>query len=193
MNHRIQNNLTLVSGFLSMQARNSADDATKAALGEARHRVSAVALVNRRLYGTEQAALVDVSRYVDELLDDLASSVDPRWREQIQRDLTKAMLPVDRAVKLGLIIAELFINMSKYAYEGTVGPVEVTLSRTDDHLRLKFADKGRGRAASGQTSGSGFGSQMMRVLIQALEGGLEFSDNDPGLCATITFKSLDGA
>jgi len=70
VNHRIQNSLQLVSSFLAMQARASDDPELHAALEEARRRLTAVAVVHRRLYRGDQIELVDAARYIEELCAD---------------------------------------------------------------------------------------------------------------------------
>ena len=189
VNHRVQNSLTLVNSFLSLQARDSSDPATRAALEEARRRIFAVSLVHRRLYGTEQVRTVDGARYIDDLLDDLLGSMGEEWRSQVVRDLEPVLLPNDRAISIGLILTELVINANKYAYEGGSGPLRVELTKNGNSFRLTVADNGKGRGAAS----NGFGSRMLDVLVRQLEGTLEFTDNRPGtraiLAAPIEFAS----
>lgn len=181
VNHRVQNSLTLVSSFLSIQARSSDDPATREALAEARRRISAVSLVHRRLYSADQVRTVDGARYVDELLDDLLASTDSGWAAQVARNLEPVLLPTDKAIGLGLILTELFINANKYAYDGAPGPLEVVLSECGNTFRLTVADHGKGRGSSG----NGFGSRMIDALVHQLGGSLEFFDNQPGTCAVL--------
>jgi len=90
------------------------------------------------------------------------------------------LLPNDRAVSVGLVLTELFINAHKYAYSGTPGPLQVTLTENDGKFRLTVGDQGVGR--SGGTS-SGFGSRMLDSLVHQLGGTLEFKNNQPGTLA----------
>lgn len=176
VNHRVQNSLTLVSSFLALQARESDDEATRAAIEEARRRISAVSLVHRRLYGSDQVRTVDGARYVDELLDDLLASAGDEWRPHVTRDLEPVLLPNDKAISMGLVLTELFINANKYAYAGAPGPLHVALADDGHNFRLTVADQGKGREAAG----SGFGSRMIDALVRQLGGTLEFSNNRPG-------------
>jgi len=73
--HRVQNSLQLVSSFLALQARASGNSELQSALGEARRRLSAVALVHRRLYRGDQVQTIDVGRYIEELCADTLSSM----------------------------------------------------------------------------------------------------------------------
>lgn len=186
VNHRVQNSLTLVSAFLSMQARKSSEPAVKDALEEARHRISAVSLVHRRLYGTDQVRMVDAARYIDELLDDILATLDAEWRNQIRRDLEPVFISNERAISMGLVLTELIINANKYAYEGKPGPLTVSLTSTGEAFQLMVADQGKGRANAVQ----GFGSQMMDALMVQLEGALRYLDNHPGTKAVLSAPIL---
>ncbi len=186
VNHRVQNSLTLVSAFLSMQARKSPEPAVKEALEEARHRISAVSLVHRRLYGTDQVRMVDAGRYIDELLDDILATLGVEWGSQVRRDLEPIFISNDRAISMGLVLTELIINANKYAYEGKPGPLTVSLTSTGEAFQLMVADQGKGRANAVQ----GFGSQMMDALMAQLEGALRYLDNHPGTKAVLSAPIL---
>lgn len=182
INHRVQNSLQLVSSFLSMQARESADAALQAAVGEARRRIAAVSLVHRRLYRSDQLETIDAARYLDELLDDLVASIGEDWGRHLVRDLQPIMLPNDRAVGLGLVLTELVINANKYAYGGAPGPLRVTLAEDRNLFRLIVTDEGAGRG----TARSGFGSRLIEGLVRQLGGTLDYDDTQPGTRATLT-------
>jgi chemotaxis family two-component system sensor kinase Cph1 len=181
VNHRVQNSLQLVSSFLGLQARASEDEALKENFEEARRRLTAVALVHRRLYRADQIETVDLARYMEELVDDLQQSLGPEWAGMFSLQLAPVVVPTDRAVTLGLVLTELVINANKYAYGGRPGPVEVTLSKLDTRMRLIVADKGRGRQGHTQ----GFGSRMMNAMVSQLQGELVYEDNEPGLRAVL--------
>jgi two-component sensor histidine kinase len=50
INHRVQNSLAIVSGFLSLQARDANDISLRGGLKEAGRRITAIGLVHCRLY-----------------------------------------------------------------------------------------------------------------------------------------------
>lgn len=186
VNHRVQNSLQLVSSFLGLQARASDDEGLKESFEEARRRLSAVALVHRRLYRADQIETVDLSRYIEELLDDLGQSLGPEWEGMFELQLAPVIVPTDRAVTLGLVLTELVINANKYAYGGKPGPVAISLAEADGMLRLAVADQGGGRKGDGQ----GFGSRMMKAMVGQLQGELIFEDNEPGVRAILRASPL---
>jgi chemotaxis family two-component system sensor kinase Cph1 len=181
VNHRVQNSLQLVSSYLSMQARSSKEAGLQEALGEARRRLSAVALVHRRLYRADQLGVVDVARYIEELCADTFSFKGTDWAEHLTLNLSPVLVSTDRAVTLGLVLTELMINSKKHAYGGDDGPIEIGLLQDRTHLRLIVADKGVGKVATDK----GFGSRMVEGLVSQLGGKLTYADNLPGLRTTL--------
>lgn len=184
VNHRIQNNLQLVASFLSLQRRESKDEATRAHLDEAMRRLRAVGLVHRRLYRSELVQAVDMERYLEELIGELKTSLGPEWGNLLQLEAHPIDIPTDRAVAIGLVLTELVINVAKYAYGGKPGPVEVDFAHTGGELILTVADQGRGRPPM-ESSGEGFGTRMMRALVAQLGGTLTYTDNLPGARAML--------
>jgi two-component system, chemotaxis family, sensor kinase Cph1 len=182
VNHRVQNSLQLVSSFLGIQARASDNPELNAALEEARRRLTAVALVHRRLYRGDQIELVDAARYIEELCADTFSFMGQDWAQHLTLSLSPVLIPTDRAVSLGLVLTELLINSNKYAYAGNAGPIEIELIEDRTHLHLIVADRGSGRSSTRK----GFGSRIMDALVAQLGGVLTQSDNRPGVRVTVT-------
>ena len=182
VNHRVQNSLQLVAAFLSLQAKSSDDAKVREHLAEAQARLSAVALVHRRLYRDDQVESVDLSRYVEELAGDMKTSLGEEWAAQMTLDLAPVLVATDLAVNIGLVLTELVINASKYAYAGRPGPIDIMLEQHRNRLRLVVADSGRGKSGSRV----GFGSRMMTAIVAGLSGTIEHDDNMPGLRVILT-------
>ncbi len=145
VNHRVQNSLQLVSGFLALQARASDHSDVKASLEEARRRLTAVALVHRRLYRGDEIGIVDVSRFIEELCADTVLFMGKGLAKHLSQELSPFMISTDIAIPLSLVLTELLINCNKYAYAGQPGPVEIQLTGSGKHLHLSAADKGLGK------------------------------------------------
>ncbi|MCP8890678.1 histidine kinase dimerization/phosphoacceptor domain -containing protein [Sphingomonas faeni] len=181
VHHRVQNSLQLVSAFLGMQGREVGNAVVTEHLAEAQRRLSAVAMVHRRLHSDEHLQAIDLARYIGDLCTEIKSTMDPAWGEQIQLDLAPVLMRTDRAVHIGLILTELVINANKYAYAGGAGPITIALEQQRTRFSLIVSDRGGGK--SGRSSG--FGSRMLVSLVARLAGTIEESDNRPGLRVTI--------
>lgn len=186
VNHRVQNSLQLVASFLRLQAKNTDSGMVADQLAEAQARLAAVALVHRRLYREDQVESIDLSRYIEELVADMRTSLGADWAKHISLELAPVLVPTDRAVNIGLVLTELVINATKYAYIDRAGPIAIVLERHGGKFRLIVADEGRGKDPNAQAQGSGFGSRMMSAMVQRLSGTLDYGDNGPGLRAIVT-------
>lgn len=182
VNHRVQNSLQLVAAFLRLQAKAAGEGEVADQLGEAQARLSAVALVHRRLYRDDQVETVDLARYLEELLGDMKVSMGDGWAAAMRLDLAPVLMPTDRAVNVGLILTELVINAGKYAYGGAPGPLTIVLEQHRSRIRLIVADEGRGKTGTSE----GFGSRMMEAMIGRLAGTIDHVDNRPGLRVIVT-------
>lgn len=182
VNHRVQNSLQLVSSFLRLQSRAIGNAAVSEQLEEAQRRLSAVALVHRRLYAGDQAQTVDLARYLEDLCTDMKSAMGAEWAALISTDFVPVLVSTERAVNIGLILTELVINANKYAYAGTPGPITITLDQQRSSFRLTVADKGVGKVTTRQ----GFGTKMLNAMIKMLAGTIEEANTEPGLQVTLT-------
>ena len=182
INHRVQNSLSLVSAFLALQARATGDAALTGHLDEAQRRLSAVALVHRRLYNDDRVEIVDLARYLEELCHEMKVSMGRDWTDKINLDLAPTLISADRAVNVGLILTELVINANKYAYAGSSGPISIGLEQHRHRFRLIVADRGSGKSMAR----TGFGTRMLNAMVERLAGTLEETSNEPGLRVIVT-------
>ncbi|MDH2327975.1 histidine kinase dimerization/phosphoacceptor domain -containing protein [Cereibacter sp. SYSU M97828] len=185
VNHRVQNSLSLVAAFLRMQAREASSD-VKAQLAEAENRLKAVSLVHQRLHQHENGEVLDLARYLGDLCTEMSGTLGEDWARHINTSFTPILISTDKAISIGLVVNELVLNATKYAYRGAVGPVSLSLAQHRDSFRLVVEDQGVGR--DGSTKGTGFGLRMLTSLVDRLDGHLDFEDGQPGTRAIVTAK-----
>lgn len=186
VHHRVQNSLQIVNSMLYLQERDSGSGEVRGQFELARQRLTAVAMVHRRLWRTDQVGDVRLDTFMAELVEELASIWDPRWRESITQHVAPVTLSTDKSILLGLIVTELLTNAVKYAYDGAPGPILIECARTDGgSVKLVIADRGTGVAAD--NSRQSFGSRLIQTLVQQLGGTLEREENSPGLKVLLSF------
>ena len=181
VNHRVQNSLQLVGSLLRLQAGAAGDPAVRAQFGEAVRRLTAVAMVHRQLWRSDQIRQVSLDSYLRELREGLVQSWGAEWDEHVRvRAAVPVPVPTETAVALALVITELVTNAVKHAYGGGTGPIEIEVGEEGrGTLRVSVADRGRG--AGGSTGrAEGFGSRLVGMLVGQLGGTLERIDNQPG-------------
>ncbi|MBO0933211.1 sensor histidine kinase [Fibrella aquatilis] len=143
-NHRVKNNLQVVSSLLSLQASRLTDEVAKQAVEESQLRVQSMAILHRRLYDGDQLAQVDVDEFIRELVSGVLLSFG-YLTVPVQYALDPILLSADKATPLGLIINELVTNACKYAFPDNDEPqLWIECRQHGRTIMLTVADNGPG-------------------------------------------------
>jgi two-component sensor histidine kinase len=189
INHRVKNNLTMVSAVLRLQARD-AHPVVHEQLLKAVGRVQSIADVYRNLYGDGQSETVEFGRYIEQLCASLAASLlDDPERVTLRVEAEEAKIPVDTAVPLGLVVNELVTNAAKYAYPPPQrGEISVRFKKNGARCKLEIGDSGAGLPNDPAATTKGLGARLVHSLVQQAGGQLSVIHH-PGVTYTIDFSS----
>jgi two-component sensor histidine kinase len=151
LNHRVKNNLQLVTSLLQLQAGRSREPAVDDLVAQTSQRIAAIAEVHASLYQGERIDRLEVGAYLEELCGRLAASFleEDQGRATLLVEAQPLWLKVDQAVPLGLIVNELVMNAFKHGFaDRDGGTVRVALHALDEgRWRLEVVDDGRGAPA----------------------------------------------
>ncbi len=189
IHHRVKNNLQVISSLLRLQSGFIQDEAAQQAIAEGRSRVQTMALLHQNLYREENLTGVDMTLYLDQLIQGLfdAYNISPD-RIRLHRSIAPITLDIDTVVPLGLIANELISNALKHAFPAAQpGNLYVDLYEQDDRLMLRVRDDGRGYDP-GATSG-GFGTKLIRTLGQKLDADIS-STSGPGTEIIVSIRNF---
>ncbi len=183
VDHRVKNNLQLITSLLRLQARRSFDPAVKLALNGAQERVNAVATVHRRLFRGDDVQRFDVAAFVEDLVSDVIGASGRR--DVVARlDLQAVDLPAAQAAPLALLLSELLVNAIHHAFpRGRAGTISVALLREADGFRIEIADDGVGMGTP--AAAPGFGETIIELLCGQLRAKRETTDAQPGVRTVI--------
>jgi two-component sensor histidine kinase len=155
-----------------MHANAAADVSTKAALRDTQARIGAIMQVHLRLYTSEDGEQVDVAEYLEGLVGELSQSLSAGGCRPILLEASPVILPTDKAVALGVVVAELVTNACKYAYkDDQFGEVRVALRPDGDgHACLVVEDDGVGLSQDGARAaqGTGLGQTVIAAMGRSL-------------------------
>jgi PAS domain S-box-containing protein len=182
VDHRVKNNLQLISSLLLLQNRRVTDPAVKNSLRGMLERVSAIATVHRRLFQSDDVERFDVSAFVRDLVSDMMGAAR-RDDIQVRLDLERVDIAASKAAPLALVISELFSNAVRHAFPsaaegGQGGEIFVAITRHADEFRIEIRDNGVGVGNS--ASSGGFGLTIVQLLCQQLKARSETTPADPG-------------
>lgn len=194
MTHRVGNSLQIIMAMLHVQANATSNPEVQEALHAARGRVAAVAQVHRRLYTSDQVASVALDQYLVSLVDDLQISAhNGTTGITLSVEADRILVDPDRAVALGVIVTELVINASKYAYPQGSGPVRIALRASGGQAILCVEDDGIGLPETSEPAASGLGNRIVRAMATKLEAQIQFAPGQPGTRIILTFALPDAA
>lgn len=182
LNHRVKNNLQMVSSLLNLQRENVADETTKRAFIEGQNRVEAMAMIHRHLYATEQVATLKMEKYFTQLVQSTAYSYGYSKRDMnLKITVTSEPISADVAIPLGLIANELVSNAFKHAFKHPNRPrLRIDLNLNKD-LTLSVCDNGPGMPEQRNIESGSFGMDLIDSLVLQLKAKLTYK-NDDGTC-----------
>jgi len=193
VNHRVMNNMQMVSSILELQNGNTEDQEATENLNQARDRIKALALAHQHLYQNEAYETIKIKEY----LSVIVLSLNQDNSVQIDLNIPKNLeLTIDRAQSLGLILNELIANSLKHAWEGSdfdsnqfTKRIAAEIKELDQAYLWRYQDNGKG-ITSDQISNSGLGTTLIGALTERqLSGTLNYKFKK-GLSIEIKFPKL---
>jgi len=172
IHHRVKNNLQIISSLLSMQQRSLKDEPAKAALADTRQRISALALIYRTLYQSDDIRYADARDFVNELVGQLVAAESGRGPVVTSSiDADSLVVDPDKLAPLALWLVEAVSNAQKHAFAGRGGALQVRFRVHGDTSVMEVQDDGPG-PQEGRTGG-GVGSTLMGAFAKQLKGQAE--------------------
>lgn len=169
VHHRVKNNLQIVASLLRLNEGSSSGDPLHAA----EHRIGSIALVHDVLTRSEDLAHVDLSTYVEALVENLRDCVGIPGRDiTLEHACDPIELALDAAVPVGLVLNEAISNALEHAFPHGSGSVRVEGRRADGgEVALTVRDDGCGLPASVDPAHPRtLGLQLIRELCQQVGG-----------------------
>ncbi len=189
IHHRVKNNLEIVSSLLALESAQTQDQNVIGVMQESQNRVYSMSLIHQKLYLGENIAAVEMKDYFINLGSYILDSFGVNDRITLEYDMEIIELDIDTAIPLGLIVNELLTNALKYAFPNNrKGKIKIGLKQINkDILNLEVADDGIGQHEEGTVYGTGFGSQLIKLLSQQLDGKMK-QKNHEGTKITFEFN-----
>jgi len=191
VDHRVKNNLQMISSLTIMQRRTIKDEATRHSLATMLERIEALSTVHRRLYQSKDVSRFDVSDFAKDLVTDLLTA-SGRSGIKPKLELDPIVISAEKATPVALMVNELVTNALKHAFkEGpdgtTAGRIGIKMSQPDGHFKIEVSDDGVGMAeANGDAS---FGMRLIKSLARQLHADIEWRDAGPGTKVVISMPN----
>ncbi len=193
LQHRVKNNLQMITALIRMESRRIPSDANPNRFDRLAGRVEALSLLYRSLSDEGGSDTIDLGVY----LSQIASAVMRAHAvEGIHLDMQVDTWPVsiNVAMPTGLVVNELLTNALKHAFEGREGGTITLHSLVDETgCRVLVGDDGIGLAKDSTWPKEGkLGAMIVQSLRQNAKAEIEVqSELGAGVQVTIIFERAD--
>ncbi len=192
MNHRMMNNLNMISSMLSLEARGMSDENFSRILEDFRSRIDTIALLHKNLFSSDNISEVDLAHFLGEMTKDFESTYLADVRPiSLRADIRPLKVKTKSAVTIGLIVNELVTNSVKHAFpDGVSGEIVVYGSRiSNDKYCISVLDNGVGfhNSDNNREGKKSLGHMLIPALVNDIGGTLE-RGTASGTKVTITFN-----
>jgi PAS domain S-box-containing protein len=191
LNHRVKNNLAVISGLLALQLTQSDPAATReSVLRDCITRIQSLSLIHQVLHDEDLDAveIKETTRRLGEMVCDAFGGPGRKISFRVRGD--RLMLPCKIGTSLGLAINELICNAIKHGFAGRAqGRIVVTI-RVGEQIRISVRDDGCGLPPDYDPARNGHvGTLITRTLIEGELGGSFILRNNPrgGVTALLVF------
>ncbi|GGW40405.1 tetratricopeptide repeat-containing sensor histidine kinase [Arenibacter certesii] len=188
IHHRVKNNLEVVSSLLSLQTAQISDAKIKDTMCQIQNRIQSMSMIHQNLYHGKKLTSIGMRTYFKNLASYVLDSYGASNRIAMVYKMKDIELNVDIATPIGLIVNELITNSLKYAFpENAAGTITIELVENTFLLELKVTDNGVGYSVEDKKKGTGFGTQLVRLLTQQLDGKMVLK-NSAGTSVAFEFQ-----
>jgi len=191
INHRVRNNLQIISSLLNLEAQQLSDIGHSRLFAGSQNRITALSLVYRVLSRSEDLNRIDFSEY----LRNLVSLFQDSFRGNstvvaIEIEASNVFLDIDKAIPCSLITNELVSNALKFAFpDGKKGKICIKLEEKEGRVIFSVEDNGIGLPQGMDIAEvSTLGLRLVNLLVDQLEGSMEIRRSQ-GMNFTLTFEA----
>lgn len=189
LDHRVKNNLQIVSSFLNIQANSISNDEARQILIVAKNRISSISIVQDLLsQKQDELILPDFIKIFTKKIFALLGDKSER-KFTITYRLEKNTQPIKvNSILIGLILNELITNIYKYAFPvySAENNVIIACQIENENIKLQIKDNGVGISKENR-SPSSLGLEIVEEMVEQLNGtfsisslnGVEVSINIP--------------
>lgn len=183
-NHRIKNNLQMVSSLLSLQTTKLNNISTEQALNQALNRVKSISLIHQKLQVGSFNQELNLGEFIQDLSYGILRSYNLNPGINLKLNLNIIFLDSDKSIYIGLILNEWITNSIKYA-KPIANDVVISISThtNNDEIILNYRDNGIG--FNPNKDYNGLGNTIVMLLTKQLKSALN-EDHNNGVNYTLT-------
>ena len=183
--HRVSNNIQVVSAILSLEARSTVDPGARKALSDASARTALIASIQRNLAEVDghAATFEGLARSV------VNDALKAAGRDDVTVSIkgNGAELSADEGTPVILIMLECVNNALEHAFPERPGHIDIRLNNDPTRRTLEIIDNGVGLSHPATGAPTSLGLRIIAALARQLGGDWTLSAERSGTVARLTW------
>ncbi len=190
LQHRVKNNLNIISSLLNLGIDKIADEKSKSVFSDAISRIHSMSHIYGQLYSSKDLEKFDLNFYIRNLTNSIFRTY------KINQNKNRLIIDVDnidfdlkKMIPVGLILNELITNSLKYAYPfDTGGEIRVSIKKSGERVALQVSDDGIGMPDDFNVSeSSSVGLMLVSILAKQIHGEMSIAGGS-GVTVSVKFS-----
>ena len=189
MQHRVSNNLAIVSALLNLQRAQITDERARQALSEASNRLALISRIQRKLHDPAGAQR-RFGPFIEELCRDVLDASGTK-NVVCLVSAAEAVIPADKLIPVSLIVTELISNALEHGLaDRPNGTIRIDLTPRGTEQVLTVSDDGGGLPPDFTLeTASGLGLRIVQALAQQIQGRFAMENGHGGTTCRVVFDS----
>ena len=190
LNHRVKNNLSILTGLIYLQEVDEGNDEFRKTLGTLRNRIKSMALAHESLYNSEQVEKIDFQNYLNALFLELKNALSDSNKIKVEIDCQGFELGLKQAVPVAMIINELFTNSIKHGYKSVPeGIITIKAYHNEFSSIIEYTDDGIGFGKK-DADNRALGLRLVHLLLEQLDAKFIDNNEEKGVNFVIEIPNL---
>lgn len=191
MNHRVRNNLQIISSLLNIQANTSKNKETKDILKIAKNRILSISYIQNSINQEENN--IDLSEFIKDLSEKIIHTLTDESTLKFKHSYEIQSLknyPNINTTLIGLILNELITNTFKYAFNeyDDDNSLKIKCLKKENNIEISIIDNGKGYSKNTFKENS-LGLELVNEMVSQLNAKIETKTNN-GVSNVITIPYI---
>lgn len=190
LNHRVKNNLQIISDMLSFQLDIAKDQEQADLIQSSIHRVQSMNAIHTLLYQKGFTGMINMGDFMKTLLLKITDAYRIKSNLfEIEINVSDFFLSIDKAIPTGLITNELVTNIFKYSKAIEMRCLKINLSENNENCILEVVDNcGYWDVDYAKAKRIGLGLFLVETFVKQLHGSWNAVSDNLGSIHFIEFR-----
>lgn len=176
MNHRIKNNLQMISSMLHLQMHYASQPEISNMLQETASRIQSISMIHQKLYAKDSVQQIDMQGYIKDIAHAVVQNSKEKDQVNVQIEVQPLSMEIEKAQSVGVIVNELVLNTLKHAkIKEDILNIEILLYEKEKLKTLVVSDNGKVEDQQPMDLNKSYGMQLIQSFVEKLDGKMEIN------------------